>query len=42
MGRILSVIGAVVLLAGLAGCNTLAGVGEDVSAGGQVITEAAS
>ena len=41
MGRIIGVISAMVLVAGVAGCNTLAGVGEDVSAGGQVITEAA-
>ena len=39
MGRIIWVIAALVVLAG---CNTFQGIGEDVSAGGEVISEAAS
>ena len=40
MTKIIAIAGFAALI-GLAGCNTVAGVGEDVQRGGQVIEETA-
>ena len=39
--RKLGIVSAAALLAGIAGCNTIEGVGEDVEAAGEAIEEEA-
>ncbi|HQU47563.1 MAG TPA: entericidin A/B family lipoprotein [Casimicrobiaceae bacterium] len=41
MGRIVSFAALAVFVLALAGCNTMAGIGKDVKAGGQALENAA-
>lgn len=42
MNTVKKVLGVVCLAALLAGCNTISGAGQDISAGGHAISRAAS